>query len=355
MRISVVVPVFDGASSLTACLAALERARFEPVECIVVDDGSSDGSGQIAASLGYTVLSTRGRFGPARARNLGAASATGRILVFLDADVAVHADVLRRIADRFSQDPDLDAVIGSYDDSPADPSSVSQFKNLMHSYMHHSGKARAATFWGGCGAVKCSVFRQHGGLDESYRRPSVEDIEFGFRLMHSGGKLVLDPRIQCTHLKKWTFWGLVKTDVLQRGVPWTELILRTRFLPDDLNLAWSQRISVALTAPLAVLLGAGLWQAAHGQAPITALVGAAGIPALVAALNYRFHRFLHSRRGWRFSLLAVPLLLAYYFYCGLAFALGLAAYARGVLVHHGRVTVELGSVAGTRPESSGRI
>jgi hypothetical protein len=133
------------------------------------------------------------------------------------------------------------------------------------------------------------------------------------------------------------------------------LILRTRFLPDDLNLAWSQRISVALTAPLAVLLGAGLWQAAHGQAPITALVGAAGIPALVAALNYRFHRFLHSRRGWRFSLLAVPLLLAYYFYCGLAFALGLAAYARGVLVHHGRVTVELGSVAGTRPESSGRI
>lgn len=351
MRISVIVPVFNGASTLATCLTAVERARFEPMECIVVDDGSDDGSGQIAASFGCTVLSTGGRFGPARARNLGVAAAGGDLLIFLDADVAVHADALQRIADRFGQNADLDALIGSYDDSPTDPGFVSQFKNLMHSYVHHRGKPKAVTFWGGCGAVKSSVFRQHGGLDESYRRPSIEDIEFGFRLMHAGRKLALDPGIQCSHLKKWTFWGMVRTDVLQRGIPWTELILRTRFLPDDLNLAWSQRISVALMALLAVLLSAGLWQMANRQVPLAALAGVAGIPALIGALNYPFQRFLLSRRGWGFSLLAFPLLLIYYFYCGLAFVLGLGSYAGGALAHHWRLPDGLGNVAKTRPES----
>jgi GT2 family glycosyltransferase len=241
--------------------------------------------------------------------------------------------------------------MGSYDDSPADPSLVSQFKNLMHSFVHQHGRRRAVTFWGGCGAVKRDLFLQHGGLDESYRRPSIEDIEFGFRLMHAGAKLALDPEIQCTHLKKWTFWELVKTDVFQRGIPWTKLILRTHFLPDDLNLAWGQRISAVLTALLAALLGVGLWQGMNRQAHWAVWAGAASIPALIAALNYRFHRLLLSRRGWRFSLLAAPLLLAYYLYCCFAIALGVASYARGELASKVRSAGAFGGAAKVPPES----
>jgi hypothetical protein len=59
-----------------------------------------------------------------------------------------------------------------------------------------------------------------------------------------------------THLKHWTFWGLVKTDILDRGIPWTELILRDRFMPNDLNLQLSQRVSVALVFVLIGLSGA---------------------------------------------------------------------------------------------------
>jgi hypothetical protein len=56
-----------------------------------------------------------------------------------------------------------------------------------------------------------------------------------------------------THLKAWTFSALVKTDVLDRGIPWTELILRDRFMPNDLNLHLSQRVSVALVFILVAL------------------------------------------------------------------------------------------------------
>ena len=295
----------------------------------MIDDGSTDGSVGVAERSGATVLSTSGRFGPARARNLGTRHATGDLLLFLDADVEVHPDTLSRIAERFAAEPDLDALIGSYDDSPSDPGFVSQFKNLMHSFTHHQGNREAVTFWCGCGAVKRDVYLEQGGLDESYRRPSIEDIEFGFRMMRSGRKLVLDRQVRCKHLKAWTLWNLIRTDVLQRGIPWTELILRTRFLPDDLNLRWSQRVSVILSFMLVLLGGLGILQLLSGRAwlpEVPVMGGIAMILAFLFVLNQDFYRFLAARKGWRYSLGGMALHILYFLYSGISFAFGIAVY-----------------------------
>lgn len=329
MRISVIIPVFNGSATLPQCLQALADSRYPASQCIVIDDGSTDDSVGLAERSGATVLSTGGRFGPARARNLGARHATGDVLLFLDADVEVHPDTLARIAERFAATPDLDALIGSYDDSPSDQGFVSQFKNLMHSFTHHQGNQEAVTFWCGCGAVKREVYLEHGGLDESYRRPSIEDIEFGFRMVRSGRKLALDRRIRCRHLKAWTLWNLIRTDVLQRGVPWTELILRTRFLPNDLNLRWSQRVSVILSFILFLLGGLGILQLLSGRAwlpvaPVSA--GVAMILAFLYVLNQGFYRFLAARKGRWYSLCGMALHILYFLYSGVSFALGIAVY-----------------------------
>lgn len=325
VRISVIVPVFNGSVTLPACLRALRDSQYPIAECFVIDDGSTDDSAALAESNGATVLSTGGRRGPAAARNLGVLHATGELLFFLDADVEIHPGALRRIADRFESEPELDALIGSYDDSPSDPGFVSQFKNLMHASVHRDGNSKAFTFWCGCGAVKRSVYLEEGGLDESYTRPSIEDIEFGFRMLRSGRRLALDPQVQCKHLKVWTLRSLVQTDVLQRGIPWTELILRTRFLPDDLNLRWSQRASVVLTFVLAALgcaLAEGLL---NGRAlpPVRAAVCGMSISvASVYFLNRSFYRFLTLRKGFLFSVRAIAMHLLYFFYSGLSFAAG---------------------------------
>jgi glycosyltransferase involved in cell wall biosynthesis len=329
VQISVIIPVFNGAGTLPLCLQALTDSQYQAAEYLVIDDGSTDDSASLAERLGATVLSTGGRCGPAKARNLGARHASGDLLLFVDADVSVHPDTLGRIAQRFETEPDLDALIGAYDDSPADPGLVSQFKNLMHRFVHQQGNRQASTFWCGCGAVKRDVYRELGGLDESYRRSSVEDIEFGFRMMHSGRKLALDPFIQCKHLKVWTLWNLVRTDVLQRGIPWTELILRTRYLPNDLNLRWSQRISVVLSILLVLLGGLEVWQVLAGHILLPASIGAVGILVSLAGigfLNRGFYKFLASLKGRRFSLLAVFLYLLYCIYCGVSFALGTGLY-----------------------------
>jgi len=327
--VSVIIPVFDGAATLSACLRALQNSRYPAAEIFVIDDGSTDDSALLADG-GATVLSTGGRRGPAKARNLGSRHATGDLLLFLDADVEVHADALARIVARFEAEPDLDALIGSYDDSPSGPGFVSQFKNLMHAFVHLHGKRRAFTFWCGCGAVKRAVYLEQGGLDETYDRPSIEDIEFGFRMMRSGRKLALDPQVQCKHLKTWTLWNLVRTDVLQRGIPWTELILRTRFLPDDLNLRWSQRASVFASFVLVVLGGVVTGETLSGKTILPVGAETAGILVSLASiyfLNQGFYQFLTARKGRRFSLCAIALHIFYFFYSGISFALGAVMFA----------------------------
>ena len=249
--ISVIIPAYNAGPYLERCLKALQNSNHAPLETIVIDDASTDNTLLIAEQFDVTVMSSETRRGPAHVRNRGAARARGKIFLFLDSDVCVHQNTLLKFEEAFATDPELDALIGSYDSTPASPDFISQYRNLMHAYVHQTGAEQASTFWSGCGAMRSEVFRQHSGFGEEYL--AIEDIELGYRLVRSGCKIVLDRTILATHMKRWTFWGLLKTDILDRAIPWTELILRDRLMPDDLNLQLSQRVSVALVFVLIAL------------------------------------------------------------------------------------------------------
>jgi glycosyltransferase involved in cell wall biosynthesis len=271
-EISVIIPVFNGASHLLQCLQALQASTV-PFQCIVVDDGSTDSSAEIARAAGAEVLVAGDRKGPAIVRNLGAEVARADILLFIDSDVCVQPGTLHRILAAFEADPDMAAIFGSYDDSPSQTDFVSQYRNLMHHFVHQRSRREAQTFWSGFGAIRRQVFRDHGGFDSSFSRPAIEDIELGHRLHKSGCKIVLDPSLQVKHLKAWTFWGIVTTDVRDRAIPWTELMLRDASIPNDLNVSISQRISVALTFILvSVALVASVLNAKVFVAPLVALL-----------------------------------------------------------------------------------
>jgi GT2 family glycosyltransferase len=245
---------------LNQCLTALAESRMAPLECIVVDDASHDAPALIPADFDARLVTLPERSGPSIARNRGAELATGEILLFLDADVCVHPGTLERVARSFEQDPELDSVFGSYDDDPGSPDFLSQYRNLMHAFVHQNAQAEASTFWSGCGAIRATVFREMGGFDQSFARPTMEDVELGHRMYNRGCKIILDRDIRVKHLKRWTFWNLVKTDIFGRGIPWTELILRDRRMQDDLNIGLSQRVSVALVFLLVGMsLFAAIW------------------------------------------------------------------------------------------------
>ena len=183
------------------------------------------------------------------------------LIFFLDADVAVHRETLVRALARFERDPSLSALFGSYDDCPAAPGFVSQYRNLLHHFVHQQGVFRdeirpAHTFWTGCGMIRRSVFLEFGGFDPRlYPRPAIEDIELGYRLTRAGHRIVLARDVLATHMKRWTLPEMIRTDIFRRGVPWMLLIKRYGTIETDLNVKLGQKACVALTG-LAALAGA---------------------------------------------------------------------------------------------------
>jgi glycosyltransferase involved in cell wall biosynthesis len=251
--LSVVIPVYNGSDTLERCLLSLAASETAAVEWIVVDDGSTDSSVEIARKYGAAILSTDGRRGPAVARNIGVRAAKGEIILFIDSDVCVYPDTISKVLQEFRDAPGLDAVMGSYDRFPSAENFVSQYRNLLHSFVHHNSNREAVTFWAGCGAIRRNVFLQFGGFDEKYGAPAIEDIELGYRMANENRKLVLNADIQVQHLKRWSLRNTLKTDFFNRALPWAELAIRSGRMPNDLNLRLSQRISVALVFVLSVL------------------------------------------------------------------------------------------------------
>jgi cellulose synthase/poly-beta-1,6-N-acetylglucosamine synthase-like glycosyltransferase len=319
---SVVMPVLNGGADLDRCLTALRESAFQDWELIVVDDGSNDGSPERALAAGARVLASGGRRGPGAARNLGAEQARGAYLFFLDADCEVHPDTLSRAAAALSVGSAPDAVFGSYDDDPSASGFVARFKNLTHHYVHQRGRPEAGTFWAGCGAVRRSTFLEVGGFDaELFPRPSIEDIELGYRLCERGFTVRLCRDVQVKHLKRWTLAGMIRTDVLDRGVPWTRLMLARGTMETDLNVTWRHRLGVGLAwilAPTLLLAPLVPW----------ALAVAAGAAAALLLLNLDLYRFYVRRGGVAFALGAIPMHWLHYLYSGIAFVVGVLSHAR---------------------------
>jgi glycosyltransferase involved in cell wall biosynthesis len=323
--ISVVVPVRNGSDYINRCLLALKDSTYENFEIIVVDDASSDNTVEISQKTGAKIITLDKQSGPAAARNRGAGSARGDIVLFIDADVVITPDTIGLIAKAFTENPDTSAVFGSYDDTPAAPDFISQYRNLLHHYVHQRAKRDAKTFWTGCGAIRKAVFDELGGFDEiRHPVPSMEDIEIGLRMSEKGYKIILDKNIQVKHLKHWGLYSLIKTDISQRAVPWSQLILERKLVPRDLNLRFRDRFSTALVGLIIIavffyLLGLFTQTEiiANNYLLLTAIISFTAI----LILNRDLYLFFLKKRGVGFAFLSIFMHILFYIYSGTTFGI----------------------------------
>jgi GT2 family glycosyltransferase len=250
-------------------------------------------------------------------------------LVFVDADVVLHADALARMAATFGEHPELHALFGSYDAHPTAPGLPSRFKNLLHHYVHQHSRPEAGSFWAACGAIRREAFFAVGGFDERYVAPSIEDIELGRRLARAGLSIRLCPEIQGTHLKRWTLASLWRTDVFARAVPWTRLVLREANVPNDLNLTWRSRASAVFAWAALGLFGlAGTFAALRRSASAEQAVLAGALCLTATTLfNLDLHRFFFRRGGLGFAAGAWLLHHAYLLYGSAVFVALTVAHA----------------------------
>lgn len=318
IRTSVIVPFHRNLALLERVLAPF-AARPAHVELIVAADGPIEDWRPVAEAFGARGVELPVRRGPAAARNRGASIAQGEVLVFVDGDVIAAADAVARI-EAVLADQALTAVFGAYDEHPPDPGFFSQYKNLSHGYVHSTTGTRASTFWAGLGAVRAAAFRAVGGYDERFDRPCIEDIEIGYRLTAQGAVIAVDPRIQGTHLKRWTLWSSVRSDIVDRGIPWTQLMNRVGATRQaDLNLTRSLRLSVVVSYLLAGCACAGLiWPPVWAGLPL-------GFVALISLNGAYYAYFLRVRGAW-FAVRVVLAHVLHHLCNGISFVAGTVLY-----------------------------
>ena len=328
LKISVIMPAYNAAHYLELSLPPLIAMRDcgEIEEVFVVDDCSPDPANiKTAERLGATVIQMPQNGGPGIARNHAAKIAKGEILWLVDADVVAHPDGAQILRSSFSSDG-VAAVFGSYDRAPPATNFASQYKNLVHRYYHQRGRHDSDTFWSGCGAIRRAVYLELGGFDGArYGRPSIEDIEFGFRMRKAGWSIRLSPKLLGTHLKRWTLPEVVRTDIFQRAVPWSHLILSGRGMDNDLNVSGQERIKAAV---------AGLWAA--GAVSLLApaiwpwsIVAFASLSIAVICVNWDLIGFFRGNRGVLFAVKAATFHQVYYLYSAATFMLCALIYHLG--------------------------
>ncbi len=314
MQMSVVIPVHHAGEDLRQCLAALARSHRQADEVIVVVDGETGDTTTLASAFGCRIVTLPGGpRGPATARNRGVKASTGNIVVFLDSDVVAHRETLGLIEQRFINEPDCDALFGSYDDTPAARGLASRYKNLIHHFVHQQGRREATSFWSGCGAVRRHAFDAVGGFNERFAQPSIEDIELGMRLRDVGRRICLCPEIQVKHLKRWTYSGVWMTDIFKRALPWSRLLVKRGVSSGHLNVDRRSQLSAITAHALIFSAAVSLFTPWMWSAPLGAL-------AVFVWLQRETIHFFYARGGFGFMIGATAMHLIYFLYSSAVYA-----------------------------------
>ena len=319
--VSVIVPVYNGAESLDACLAALS-AQHKPIvgvdgcEVIVVDDGSVDGSAEIAAQHRVTVI-RQDHAGVAVARNRGARQARGQLLLFTDADCEPLPNWVEQMVAPFA-DPEVVGVKGVYRTSQR--ALVARFAQAEYEekYARLGQRSQIDFIDTYSAAYRRDIFLAEGGFNPEFLRN--QDQEFSFRLAKAGHKLVFAPKAVVLHQHPPSLWRYAMRKA--RIGCWKVRVhalhpskaLRDSYTP------WTQKVQILLVpfsgiAAATALLGLIPWA-------FVAILAVLGFISCVPLMVYA------TRQGWQVILITPLLALVRALALGLGVTWGLLDQVR---------------------------
>jgi glycosyltransferase involved in cell wall biosynthesis len=205
MKISVVIPAYNAESTIGQAVAqSLAQARGGlEIEVIVVDDGSSDDTAEVAESAGARVI-WQDNSGPASARNRGWESANGSFICFTDADCIPSANWVVNLLEGFT-DWRIGAVAGSYDIANNNSwlarwvqQEIMERHKRMGSFVRAFGSYNVA--------ISRYVLQATGGFDPVYRRASGEDNDLSYRIIKEGWRIAFRPQAKVAHYHPERLW-----------------------------------------------------------------------------------------------------------------------------------------------------
>jgi hypothetical protein len=200
--VSVVIPCHNAAAFVAETIESALAQTYQPLELVVVDDASTDGSWTVIEEVSarhpgrVTALRLERNRGGCHARNLGAATARGRYLMFLDADDVLSPPTVAALVDAVRDRPDgiavcdwqhLERVDGAWQETPASLPLPEPGADIFRVWLDGSAWApTSSVLW------RRDVYERTGGWDESLAREQDDDImirayALGARLVHAEG------------------------------------------------------------------------------------------------------------------------------------------------------------------------
>jgi len=212
IKVSVIVPVYNSEKTIGKCLSSLIAQNYprNKYEIIVVDDGSTDETAEIASKFKKVKLIKQIHRGPAAARNLGVKKSKGDMVLFTDADCVTPKNWIRNMIGPF-EDKKIVGVAGTYK-TLNKKSSIARFAGYEIEERHKTlSKKRFVDFIGTFSAAyRKNVFSRFGGFDTSFTTSSGEDPELSFRINKAGLKMIFQPKAFVYHLHPSSLWEFLK-------------------------------------------------------------------------------------------------------------------------------------------------
>ena len=273
-KVSVIVCVYNGEKTIDACLASLKTLNYPNYEVIVVNDGSTDGTRQIAESYDYVRLVNQENKGLSEARNVGIRASKGEIIAFTDADCMADPDWLAYLVARF-RFSDF-AAVGGPNLSPPDDSLIASCVAVSPGAPTHVLlDDEIAEHIPGCNmAFRREALEAISGFDPIFRAAG-DDVDLCWRLQNKGHTIGFSPAAVVWHFRRNTVRDYLKQ---QRGYGKAETLLFFKH-PSRFNVLgqsrWFGRIYGDLSSFLASrqpriysgVFGRGLFQTLYQPPP----------------------------------------------------------------------------------------
>ena len=208
--IAVIIPVYNSSQTLKKCLDAVFSNKFEKFEVIVISDNSEDNSINIAKNYNCKIIELKQNKGPAFARNTGANSASGDILLFVDSDVIVKEDILMHVNKAFNN-KEVNVVQGIYSHEPNYKNIITQYQQSFFCYYTwHEQYRYTNTLTSMCFAVRKNTFLKLKGFNTNIKKATAEDEEFGYKLINDGNKILISRELNVEHKVNYTIEKFIK-------------------------------------------------------------------------------------------------------------------------------------------------